>query len=393
MKIEYKDKVLNTSIYKEVSDDLLEELKKEYYKKPDYGSVLKEIKAIVNGKRKTTPNVTRYFFRDLMSKVTLHHSKWSLEDMFENKEILGHFYGRVEKYPKLLKEGRTLIKGIEKAVQLGGKGMVSKPTDFKLSTVKGILNKYNINNNYHDGSCGWGIRMMGSLISGINYYGTDPNYELIDKLNDLAKMFDSINDFNMPTYHLKPIGSETIVEEWKNKMGVSFTSPPYFKLEDYKIGEQSIKKYNNYKDWLNMFLKKTFENTWLYLVDGGHMLINIKDYEEYDLEQETIRMAVECGFDYVGVETLENTSRISEKKELNNNNENIFVFKKNTKAIVDINDLAEIYSILKIVKKNDIDTAIKNIIVKAKTISNKKDFFNAVKMAKLNEILLESIKE
>ena len=44
---------------------------------------------------------------------------------------------------------------------LAGKGVASPPTQFSLKTVDEVLAKYNVNGNWYDYSCGWGVRLMG----------------------------------------------------------------------------------------------------------------------------------------------------------------------------------------------------------------------------------------
>ena len=327
MKIEYKGKILDTKHYKEMDIELFEKLKKEYYKKPTIKEVRKEVMNICQRGNITIKNITDYYFKDLISKVKMYHSNWTIEDVFTYKPILEHFYGKINANEKVYPKDNNLLHNIKTAFRLGGKGVAAKPSNFKIESVISILKKYNINDNYFDSSCGWGVRMMGSLACGFNYYGTDPNTELTKRLKELSSLFFEIDLFS-PSIDIKTQGSEIFIPEWENKMGVAFTSPPYFFLEDYGIGEQSTKNYPNYQDWLQGFYKKTFENTYKYLVDNGHMLINIKNYKNFDLEEQTIKLAKEVGFKYVGNEEFTNISRINEKGELNENDENIFVFKK-----------------------------------------------------------------
>ena len=146
--------------------------------------------------------------------------------------------------------------------------------------------------------------MLSSLKHNINYYGTDPNFMLVKKLIKINKNYKIVNNLDTscdPTGHASLItdircqGSEIFIREWTGKMGMIFSSPPYYRLEDYKIGEQSIKFLTNltelnatklrlchgqdfvtdevqspyltklnatksYKKWLNDYIKKTVKN-------------------------------------------------------------------------------------------------------------------------------------
>jgi len=221
----------------------------------------------------------------------------------------------------------TKLQKIMKAVDLGGAGVAKKPTNFDLGQTIEIIKKYNINGNYYDPSCGWGVRLVGSLCCGVNYFGTDPNYELVDRLNQIAKLFQEVDMFS-PSCDIRSIGSEIFVPEWENKIGFIMTSPPYFFLEDYGIGEQSTKLYPQYDDWLKKYYLPTFQNCYKYAIKGASMLINIKDYAKYDLEEQTKILAKMAGWRFVGTEKFDNIQRINVNGELNDSSENIYVFKK-----------------------------------------------------------------
>ena len=100
---------------------------------------------------------------------------------------------------------------------------------------------------------------MSSLRCGINYYGTDPNYLLVDKLNEFYNDYKSLRR-DCPNCKIYCQGSEDFIEELENKVGVAFSSPPYFNLEDYKVGNQSYKQGMNYDNWVNSYLRPTFKN-------------------------------------------------------------------------------------------------------------------------------------
>ena len=87
-------------------------------------------------------------------------------------------------------------KNLETYFRLGGKGATAKPTNFPISTADRILKLYNVNNNYYDYSCGWGVRMLSALRNNINYYGTDPNYLLTERLEELHNDYDKANGVN-----------------------------------------------------------------------------------------------------------------------------------------------------------------------------------------------------
>lgn len=220
-------------------------------------------------------------------------------------------------------------------VRLKGKGLVGIPYQYPVKSVVDVLNRYNVNNNYYDISCGWGSRLLGSLHKGVNYFGTDPNPLLCEKLNQVVLDYKEFNKTCKSITKIYCQGSEIFIPELENTIGVVFTSPPYFSLEDYKHGKQSYTVGVEYSSWLVNYLYKTFQNCYSYLIDGGHMLINIKDFSKYSLEIDTIRLAERAGFKYIESISLDITARA---KDLDNS-ESCFVFKKGDKKHDILTDL------------------------------------------------------
>ena len=78
-------------------------------------------------------------------------------------------------------------------------------------------------------------------------------------------------------------------------------------------------------------------NIYKYLIDDGYFIINVKNFGEYKLEEDVVRIAEENDFYLYEVETLKNLKRChgdvksvrGEKSvTFNDNLEKIFVFKK-----------------------------------------------------------------
>jgi hypothetical protein len=326
----YKNKTLNTNHNFYLSNEEHQKIKSDYYLKPDFDLVVNEFINIKKGGTKIA-NINNYYFKDLYSKVVLSNSKWSVADVFDYKPLLEYFYAKTKLNDKVFPKNKSVLSNIETSIRLGGKGVAKKPTNFKLKTVNEILQKYNINNNYYDMSCGWGVRLLGALNNDINYFGNDPNELLVEQLNKLVADYSSIVPL-ISNVDIRTTGSEIFIPEWENLMGVSFSSPPYYNLEKYEDNKnQSIQKFSSYAEWLKGYYEKTMSNTYKYLIDGGHMLINIKDFDVYDLEQQTLLLAEKVGFNFVGYETLENANRTKSNGDFNESNEKIFVFYKKPK--------------------------------------------------------------
>lgn len=325
--IEYKGKSIYTNHFiDDLTDELFFQLRNEYYKKPDIEYVIQEMKNLHNGKIKTT-NITNYFFKELMSKVLLYNSKWCIEDVFESKELLGYFIHKTMCNNKVYPKNNTLIKNIETSLRIGGKGIARKPSNFPLKTCLQIIDKYNINNNFFDFSCGWGVRLLSALIKNVNYYGTDPNYKLTEQLENMANLYKNTNNTNN-IVEINTKGSEIFIPKYENKIGLAFSSPPYFKLEQYKIGNQSCNKDTNYADWKNNYLVPTFKNIHKYLIGNGKLLLNINNYSNFNLVEDSREIILQNGFSQIDSLYLKNIKRCNSKGELNDNSEIIMVFEK-----------------------------------------------------------------
>lgn len=326
MKIEYKGKVVDTKNYVEISPQEQQQLKEQYYEKPSKQDVVKQFRKICDG-GVMIDKITRYYFRHLMSQTQIYSAKWTVADIFDCKELLGMFKAKTLNNKNTFPEDKPLIKNIETAIRLGGKGYAKIPTQFPMKACKEVLKEFNVNNNFYDFSCGWGCRLVGALSKNINYFGTDPNYLLVDKLNELAKDWkENIKTDNM--VDIRPVGSENLQEDWVGKIGLAFSSPPYFNLEDYKIGKQSYTDGVSYQDWLTNYLFLTIDNIYQYLIQDGYFCINIKDFDGKTLVKDTVSYAESVGFELVDKLLLKNIQRLKSTGELGNSDEVIYVFKK-----------------------------------------------------------------
>ena len=126
------------------------------------------------------------------------------------------------------------------------------------------------------------------------------------------------------TIELHKEGSE-IFRPDKNSVDFCFTSPPYFDWEKYSDEDtQSYKKYDMVEIWIEEFLRKTIENTYYGLKQGGICAMNVADTKRIkNFESETIRLAVETGYKHIYTWKLQLSSQQGEPKY-----EPVFIFQK-----------------------------------------------------------------
>ena len=89
-------------------------------------------------------------------------------------------------------------------------------------------------------------------------------------------------------------------------MGLAFSSPPYYNLEDYKIGNQSYKIGVTYDVWKMNYLIPTIKNIYKYLINDGFFCINIKNFKHYNLVEDVRIIAENVGFSFITIELLSN---------------------------------------------------------------------------------------
>ena len=185
----------------------------------------------------------------------------------------------------------------------------------------------------YDSSSGWGGRIIGAMSAKkkIHYVGTDPNPDnFIDELDTsryeyvadfynktcidkepegFGNFFESVSEAN--TYELFRDGSEVIHEnprfqKYDGKLDLSFTSPPYFNREQYsQDNNQSFRKFGEYNDWKENFLRPTLTTIYNYTKDDRYILWNIASIKidknnYFDLEEDSVKILKELGADYKG---------------------------------------------------------------------------------------------
>lgn len=150
----------------------------------------------------------------------------------------------------------------------------------------------------YDPSMGWGGRLLGAMSikddRNILYIGTDPNtdhnttpgrtkyHELSDFYRENVEKGGMWSIEHTKT-HLFQLGSEVIHEnkdfqQYKGKLDLVLTSPPYFSKELYSKDEtQSARKFTTYDTWRDGFLKPTLETCVEWLKPNRYLIWNISD--------------------------------------------------------------------------------------------------------------------
>lgn len=323
--IEYKGKQLTTKHLYPLTDAECEQIAKDYLVKPDILTVYSNLRKIYRGSSNNA-DVVSYYFKDLMIKVIMEGRSWSIEDVLNHNDLIRTFYARIVSNEKLFPKTENLMHLFKKVFQLGGKGIASLCSNYPLKSANDVIKKYNINDHYYDFSCGWGVRLLGAMNNRVKYYGTDPNHLLVDRLIQMKQDYNLVNNITS-VVDIRCTGSEVFHPDWENKIGLSFSSPPYYNLEDYRIGGQSYTEGTTYDEWLDSYMTSTLKNIQRYVIDGGYILINIKNYKKYLMFDDVFSICVSLGLKHQENILLKVTQRRTSDGILLDNSELIMVFK------------------------------------------------------------------
>lgn len=146
--------------------------------------------------------------------------------------------------------------------------------------------------NFHDMSCGFGMREACALLYNCSYFGTDPNRELQSGLLEmgafLKKHFPYVAKGSID---VRCQGSEVFVPEWEGIMDISMSSPPYFNIERYSDdGYASSRNLKDYAKWLSEYSVPTIRSCIRYLKPSGWLCINIKNTVNRPLYDDYVRI-------------------------------------------------------------------------------------------------------
>ena len=171
-----------------------------------------------------------------------------------------------------------------------------------------------------DMSMGYGGRILGAIISDINYIGTDPAEKTFKGLQEIKKDFGKSERH----YFLNKCGSE-VFQPKEESLDFAFTSPPYFNWEQYgEEDEQSFNQFDSNEEWNNGFLRKTIQNCYKGLKKDKYMALNVANTKSHKtFENDTVQIAKEEKFEHTDTFKLQLSSQESGAKY-----EPVFIFQK-----------------------------------------------------------------
>ena len=157
---------------------------------------------------------------------------------------------------------------------------------------------------------------------GINYLGFDNNKKAFEiYLDDLNKKIQSIDGSNV---EIRCQDSTEFIPDCVHKFDLCYTSPPYFKNEEYGGNTSFFDGCDTYEEFHEKITIPVFKNVYQYLIKGGLCAVQVEKNEKNKaLWSKTISS---IGFELVN-ETL--TGREKEKYSVfSKRDQNLLIFRK-----------------------------------------------------------------
>lgn len=284
-----------------------------FFKKYKDSEILQDVQNFRDGQSKLSLTI-RHFLEEIIYEARATMCKFTPMEVLMDDEMMVDVLDYIKEKPNFYTDDD--ITNIKKFLQNSGK-YARKVSNFDPQNAQEIYFRYHDiyekQLNILDTSCGFGSRMLSVVLNAHNYYGTDPNTKLNNKLHEMfefLKKYDyTRNMFFDSNIDIRCQGSEIHIPEWDNRMDVMFTSPPYFKLEEYTKEEtQSTIKFDDYKLWVQGFVNPTVSNIHKYLKVGGVAMINIKNLtngKKEKLYDDFYNAFISNGFEYIETFSME----------------------------------------------------------------------------------------
>ena len=194
---------------------------------------------------------------------------------------------------------------------------LSNVTKYRTVTSKAIAQYYSATR-ILDPCTGWGGRMLGALASSDQciYVGYEPDTNTFQGLMNILK--DNAIPFSVRTratiFNL-PVQTDFIQQ--LQKFDMILTSPPYFNLELYTSGEQSIQRHTTWDEWVEQWLKRVILGCLQCLTEHGTSCWSVKNFKSdkyYPLADVTKKIHEEAGWTLVNVITMTGSARPMNQK-------------------------------------------------------------------------------
>lgn len=151
-------------------------------------------------------------------------------------------------------------------------GGLASVTKYRASISKYLTKRYSAKA-VLDPCIGWGGRMIGVLAAGANYIGCEPDPNTFRGLQGILSDIQQTADIsNTTAEELVPTLADECVD-------MILTSPPYYSLEMYTAGNQSVKSDMTWEAWVSTWLRPVIEGCLRCLRADGKSCWSVKNFK------------------------------------------------------------------------------------------------------------------
>ena len=226
-----------------------------------------KITSIVNNKGdyQDTDIITDYYTENIRLKSKRYNQEYSILQCWETDNCL-------ERILALALKNKNITPAILRDVIYNG---ITETGTFSVtrarSLIKLVLGTNTNDKKWLDISSGWGDRLITAISLEMIYTGYDPNIELKAGHD---RMIEDFGDSTKQKIYYEPFEKADIEG---GPYDVIMTSPPFFDVEKYSSGQQSINTYPEFNNWVVNFLFASLLKAWDNLKQGGFLILHLGD--------------------------------------------------------------------------------------------------------------------
>lgn len=175
-------------------------------------------------------------------------------------------------------------------------GGLASVTKYRAGLAKHLVKRYGATR-VLDPCIGWGGRMLGALAAGASYLGCEPDGQTVQGLRAILSDIEREAD-------IYPEPAEVRLPQIPSaSVDMVLTSPPYFTLELYTGGDQSVKEGMTWEDWVRDWLRLVVHEALRCLRPGGMSCWSVKNFK-YPLADVVRDLHAEKGYSLIESFTL-----------------------------------------------------------------------------------------
>jgi hypothetical protein len=187
-------------------------------------------------------------------------------------------------------------------------GGLASVTKYRAGLSKYLVKRYRATR-VLDPCIGWGGRMLGTLAAGARYMGSEPDPRTMQGLRDIL---DEIQKDREAQLYEGP-AEQYLQTVPRGYVDMILTSPPYYSLELYGGGDQSVKPGMSWESWVSTWLRPVILECLRCLTPNGVSCWSVKNFKvgsrHYPLADVVRDIHAEQGYALLETFTLQGPGR------------------------------------------------------------------------------------